>query len=65
MSLSIQYRLIKSVPTNVNVFRGVPHGFKLFGNKLSASKSWDKVMADGISWAMSNPVVGAFEIKSD
>jgi hypothetical protein len=53
------------VPTNVNVFRGVPHGFKLFGNKLSASKRWDEVIADGISWAMNNPIAGPFEIKSD
>ncbi|EEA28398.1 hypothetical protein TMatcc_003272 [Talaromyces marneffei ATCC 18224] len=53
------------VPTNVNVFRGVPHGFTLFGDKISASKRWGEVMADGVSWAMEIPVAGRFEIKSD
>ncbi|PCG98451.1 Alpha/beta hydrolase fold-3 [Penicillium occitanis (nom. inval.)] len=53
------------VPTNVTVFRGLPHGFALFGNKLPASKRWDEVVADGISWAMSNPVGDSFKIKSD
>lgn len=55
-----------SVPTNVHVFRGVPHAFRRFGDKLpAASKYWDKVMSDGIPWALSNPSAGEFEIKSD
>jgi hypothetical protein len=59
-------RLLLSVPTDVHVFRGVPHGFRGFGDKLpSSSKYWDQVMSDGISWALSNPPVQAFEIKSD
>ncbi|KAJ5584963.1 uncharacterized protein N7459_004763 [Penicillium hispanicum] len=53
------------VPTNIHVFRGVPHGFRRFGDKLSASKKWDEVYNTGISWALSNPVAGPFEIKSD
>ncbi|KAJ5098028.1 hypothetical protein N7532_005029 [Penicillium argentinense] len=53
------------VPTNVNVFRGVPHGFRRYGDRLSASKRWDEVMSDGISWALSHPAHDSFEIKSD
>ncbi|KAJ5811450.1 hypothetical protein N7474_007751 [Penicillium riverlandense] len=53
------------VPTNVNVFRGVPHGFRRYGDKLSASKHWDDVMSEGITWSLSNPVASAFEIKPD
>ncbi|OJJ81308.1 alpha/beta hydrolase [Aspergillus glaucus CBS 516.65] len=53
------------IPTNVHVFRGVPHGFRRYGGKLSASKKWDEVMSNGIAWALANPVPGPFEIKSD
>ncbi|KAJ5184241.1 hypothetical protein N7492_001857 [Penicillium capsulatum] len=53
------------VPTDVHVFRGVPHAFRRFGDKLSASEYWDRVMNDGIPWALSNPAAGPFEIKSD
>lgn len=53
------------VPTNVHVFRGVPHGFRRYGDKLSASKYWDEVMSNGISWALSNPTAAPLEIKSD
>lgn len=52
------------VPTNINIFRGVPHGFRRFGDKLSASKKWDNVIDEGIKWALSNPVAThQFEIK--
>lgn len=44
------------VPTDINVFKGVPHGFRRFGDALSASKSWDNVIDEGIKWALSNPV---------
>ena len=58
--------LLLSVPTDVHVFRGVPHGFRRFGDKLSSSsKYWDQVMGDGISWALSSPPARAFDIKSD
>lgn len=56
---------LPSVSTDVHVFRGVPHAFRRFGDKLSASKYWDRVMNDGISWALTNPTAGPFEIKSD
>lgn len=45
----------RSVPTNVNVFQGVPHGFRRFGEKLSASKHYDQVIEEGIRWAWSKP----------
>ncbi|KAJ5158808.1 uncharacterized protein N7500_008459 [Penicillium coprophilum] len=43
------------VPTNVNVFKGVPHGFRRFGERLSVCKQWDRVMEDGIRWALEKP----------
>jgi hypothetical protein len=54
----------KSVPTNVNVFPGMPHAFRKFGAALSESVHWDEVMHGGIKWALSKPVAtGKFEIK--
>lgn len=44
-----------SIPTNVHVFKGLPHGFRRFGDQLSASKAWDDVMHGGIRWALSKP----------
>ncbi|KAE8349761.1 Alpha/Beta hydrolase protein [Aspergillus coremiiformis] len=52
------------VPTNVNVFKGLPHGFRRYGNQLSASKTWDEVIAQGIQHALSNPVADGFVIKA-
>lgn len=43
------------VPTDINVFKGVPHGFRRFGDALSASKRWDNVIDEGIKWGLSNP----------
>ena len=48
-----------SVPTNISLFKGVPHGFRRFGDRLSASKAWDKVMHEGIKWALSKPAPSA------
>ncbi|KAK4610628.1 AB hydrolase superfamily protein [Fulvia fulva] len=45
----------QGVPTDVHLFRGVPHGFRRFGDKLAASKHWDEVMHNGIRWALSQP----------
>lgn len=43
-----------SVPTDINVFKGLPHGFRRY-NQLSESKRWDRVMEDGIRWALAEP----------
>lgn len=53
------------VPIDVHLFEGVPHGFRRYGDKLSASKRWDKVMEEGIVWALSRPsATGKFEVKT-
>jgi len=52
------------VPTRVALLRGVPHGFRRFGSKLSASKKWDDMMEEGISWLLSAPSTPTrFEIQ--
>ncbi|KAJ5459337.1 hypothetical protein N7530_011281 [Penicillium desertorum] len=52
------------VPTNVNVFKGVPHGFRRFGERLSVCKQWDQTMEDGIRCALTNPSAsGEFIIR--
>ncbi|KAF4461439.1 ab hydrolase superfamily [Fusarium albosuccineum] len=43
------------VPTDVNLFVGLPHGFRSYEEKLSASARWDRVIEDGICWALSGP----------
>ncbi|KAL5356377.1 Alpha/Beta hydrolase protein [Aspergillus floccosus] len=53
------------VPTDVNVFSGLPHGFRRYGNKLSESKRWDSVICEGIKWTLSDPVANKFVIKVD
>ena len=56
----------QGVPTDVTVFKGVPHGFRRFGEGLkSASEEWDRVTAEGIRWCLSGPVAGEFNIKTD
>ncbi|KAF7591950.1 hypothetical protein BBP40_000858 [Aspergillus hancockii] len=52
------------VPTDVNVFKGLPHGFRRFGDQLSASKKWDEVICQGIKRALSDPEAGEFLIKA-
>ncbi|ETS75430.1 hypothetical protein PFICI_12374 [Pestalotiopsis fici W106-1] len=53
-----------SVPTDVHLFPGLPHGFRRAGDKLAASERWDKVMENGITWALSNPAAsGKFDIQ--
>lgn len=52
------------VPTDINVFKGVPHGFRRFGDALSASKRWDNVIDEGIKWVLSNPAAtNSFDVK--
>lgn len=54
------------MPTEVNVFKGVPHGFRRFGAKLSASKRWDDVMENGIKWALQKPkATGIFKVNAE
>ncbi|KAG8631138.1 hypothetical protein KVT40_000278 [Elsinoe batatas] len=54
------------VPTQINLFQGLPHGFRRFGAQLSASRRWDNVMAGGIRWALSNPAsTGEFRIETE
>ncbi|CAK7222644.1 hypothetical protein SBRCBS47491_004929 [Sporothrix bragantina] len=44
------------VPTDVHLYRGVPHGFRRYGpEKLSVSRAWDATMENGIAWALSKP----------
>ncbi|KAK0609672.1 alpha/beta hydrolase fold-domain-containing protein [Bombardia bombarda] len=52
------------VATDVVVFHGVPHGFRRFGDGLLASQKWDKLVEDGIQWALGKPAPsGVFEVK--
>lgn len=55
LSSKLEAYIIHRVPTDINLFQGVPHGFRRFGDSLSASARWDKVMEDGIRWALSKP----------
>ncbi|GAQ04004.1 carboxylesterase NlhH [Aspergillus lentulus] len=53
------------VPTDVHVFPGLPHGFRVHAT-LSKCKRWDSVMAHGVQWALSKPAAtGVFEIKTE
>ncbi|KAF7563733.1 hypothetical protein G7046_g386 [Stylonectria norvegica] len=48
------------VPTDVNIFVGMPHGFRSVEDKLAASERWDRVVEDGIrrvGWAMAREAV--------
>lgn len=56
--------LVCRVPTQTNVFKGVPHGFRRYGDRLSVCKKWDEVMAGGIKWALDEPAPGPFEIHA-
>lgn len=53
---------IHRVPTDVSIFKGVPHGYRRFGDKLTACQAWDKVMHDGIRWALSRPSLPGSQI---
>lgn len=53
------------MPTKVSVFKGMPHGFRRFGEKLSQCDRWDKVVVNGIRWTLSTPPVPSqFVIES-
>ncbi|KAF1957667.1 alpha/beta hydrolase fold-3 domain-containing protein [Byssothecium circinans] len=52
------------VPTDIRVFKGVPHGFRRFGNALKASAEWDRTLEEGIWWAIGKPkATGRFDVK--
>lgn len=51
------------VPTDVNVFKGLPHGFRRFGDSLTECKRWDRVIESGIVWTLGEPQAGEFVIK--
>ncbi|KAK2792380.1 hypothetical protein FQN52_003315 [Onygenales sp. PD_12] len=54
------------VPTKVDVFRGLPHGFRRYGpEKIPLCNRWDEVVVEGIQYALSNPVAGKFQIRAD
>lgn len=51
-------------PTEVRLFKGVPHGFRRFGAALKASAEWDKAVEDGIEFVRNKPVAtGRFVVN--
>jgi acetyl esterase/lipase len=53
-----------NVPTEIRLFKGVPHGHRRFGDALKASKHWDECVEEGILWALSKPeATKKFEVK--
>lgn len=52
------------VPTDITLFKGVPHGHRAFGKALRASDHWDECVDQGILWALGKPkATGKFEVK--
>jgi len=52
------------VPTDIRLFKGVPHGHRRFGDALRASKHWDDCIEEGIQWVLTKPkATGKFEVK--
>ncbi|KAF1933580.1 alpha/beta-hydrolase [Didymella exigua CBS 183.55] len=53
-----------NVPTEVRLFKGVPHGHRRFGKALKASDHWDECIDEGILWALSKPqATGKFVVN--
>lgn len=53
------------VPTDINLFIGMPHGFRLYEDANSAAERWDKVMEEGVRWALTKPKpVNEFHVKT-
>ncbi|KAL1649356.1 hypothetical protein SLS61_006464 [Didymella pomorum] len=53
-----------NVPTEIMLFKGVPHGHRRFGKALKASDHWDECVDKGILWALSNPqATGKFVVN--
>ncbi|KAJ4319969.1 hypothetical protein N0V94_003639 [Neodidymelliopsis sp. IMI 364377] len=54
----------ENVPTEITLFKGVPHGHRRFGKALKASDHWDECVDQGILWALSKPqATGKFDVK--
>jgi acetyl esterase/lipase len=52
-----------NVPTEIRLFKGVPHGHRLFA-QLKASKDWDECVNEGILWVLGRPkATGKFHVK--
>lgn len=53
-----------NVPTEIRLFKGVPHGHRRFGKALKASDDWDQCVDEGILWVLSKPTAtGKFDVK--
>lgn len=58
--------MLESVPTDVHMFSGLPHGFPLVKGLTADVKRWNDVMSNGILWALSKPeATHKFEIKTE
>ena len=53
-NVEVYLHFVTSVPTDINLFKGLPHGFRRYGTLTEAAR-WDKVMEDGIRWAIKKP----------
>lgn len=52
------------VPTDITLFKGVPHSYRRFGKALKASEHWDECVDGGILWVLSGPkATGKFDVK--
>lgn len=55
-----------SVPTDVHLFKGVPHLFRDYMDSLEAAKRSEQVIIEGIAWILSKPKAsGKFEVKEE
>jgi acetyl esterase/lipase len=52
------------VPTEIRLFKGVPHGHRRLGDALKASQDWDDCIDEGIAWVLTKPkATGKFDVK--
>jgi hypothetical protein len=51
-----------SVPTRVNIFPGLPHGFRRFGS-LKASARWDELVVEGIQLCLSDSLENSTKVE--
>ncbi|CAI6333602.1 unnamed protein product [Periconia digitata] len=53
-----------NVPTDIRLFKGVPHGYRRFGDALEVSADWDRCIEEGVAWILGNPqATGKFDVK--